>query len=382
MMFARLRTAALAALLPVTILTACTRTPDVLKIGVAQPLSGELASQGRDMLNGAQLAADEINAQGGVRLGSTRVKIEIVAADDKADAEAGKEAARALVDAGVLAAVAHLNSGVSIAAAPLYADAGIAQLAISTKPAYTKLGLPTTFRLVANDELQSRALGEFAVQLTGARRFAVIDDATPYGQGLADSVAQVIVGSGKGLLQRRSFDSKTVDFAALVDDVGKQGIDVVVAALSDFQAESLIERLAQAGLAHVRVIGGDTLKTDRLRRVAHLVAGVYATSPIFEAHEFPNGGAFLARFRVRFQGDPVYGAHYAYDAVHVVADALTRNGSADRERLVERLKVLDGNAPVTAMMRFRPDGEQRYGAVAVYQMKRGQWTALMRSDRW
>jgi len=378
MNLAKLTLAALAAL----VLGACNRTPEVLKIGVAQPLSGNLAAQGQDMLNGARMAADEINAQGGVRIGGDRIKIEVVPADDRADAGAGQTAARKLVDAGVLAAVAHLNSGVSIAAAPLYAQAGIPQLAISTKPAYTQLGHPTTLRLVANDELQSRAMADFAVQLQAAERFAVVDDATPYGQWLADSAAKIIRERGKAVTLRRSLDNSMVNFEPLVAELGKASIDVVVTTLSDFQVESLIRQLAKDKLTHVRVLGGDTIKTDRLQQVAHLISGVYATSPIIEAREFVNGAAFLDRFRARFKGEPVYGAHYAYDAVHVVADALTRNGSTDRAKLLEQLKTFDGNAPVTGTMRFRADGEQRYGAVAVYQLRGGQWSPLMRSDRW
>jgi branched-chain amino acid transport system substrate-binding protein len=66
-----------------------------------------------------------------------------------------------------VAVIGHLNSGVSMAAAPVYAAKMIPQLAISTKPEYTQMGLPTTFRLVASDALQSKAMGAFAAQLPG-----------------------------------------------------------------------------------------------------------------------------------------------------------------------------------------------------------------------
>jgi branched-chain amino acid transport system substrate-binding protein len=363
-------------------LAGCQRTPDTLKVGVGQPLSGNLKALGQDMLNGAQMAADEINAAGGVRLGSQRVRVEIVAQDDKADAKAGEAAATALVDAGVLVALAHLNSGVSIAAAPIYAKAGVPQFAISTKPAYTQLNLPTTLRLVANDKLQSRAMGEYAAQLTGAERFAVIDDNTPYGKGLADDAAASITARGKKVASRHSLDDKTVEFTALVAEMAGAKVDVIVTTLSDFQVEALIKQLVKAGLTQMRILGGDTIKTDRLLKAGGQVGAIYATSPIIEAREFSNGAKFLADFRERFKGEPVYGAHYAYDTVHLVADALMRNGSLDKAQLLQRLKTFDGSAPVTGSLRFRPDGEQVYGAIAVYELRGGQWTPLMRSDRW
>lgn len=369
-------------LLCAALLAGCQPAPSVIKIGVSQPMSGPLGALGQDMVNGAQLAIDDINAEGGVRIDQARVKLELVAVDDKADAATGKAAAEQLVQAGVTVALAHLNSGVSIAAAPVYAAAGIPQLAISTKPAYTKLGFATTLRLVANDDLQSKAMGEYAASLAGAERFAVLDDSTPYGKGLADDAARVLETRGKAVAVRRSFDDKTTDFAALVGELGKSKIDVVVTTLNDFQVEALIVLASQQGLSKLRVLGGDTIKTDRLNKVGGMIQGLYATSGVIEAREFQNGKRFLTRFRERYKGDPVYGAHYHYDAVHVVADALTRNASVDKAALLKRLKNFDGYAPVTGTMRFRGDGEQRYGAVAVYQWRAGQWNPLVRSDQW
>lgn len=363
-------------------LSSCSRAPDVVKIGVGQPLSGNLGALGRDLLNGVQMAVDEINARGGVRVDGKSVRFEVVSADDQASPEAGKAAAQQLVDAGVLVAVAHLNSGVSIPTAPIYAAAGIPQLAISTKPDYTRQGLPTTLRLVANDDLQSKAIGSFAAQLPGIQRIAVVDDSTPYGKGLADSAAKVIGENGRTITVRQSLDDKATDFSALVADLKRTETQLFVTTLSDFQVEALIEQLAAAGLDDIGILGGDTIKTDKLRRVQHKVKAVYATSSILEAQEFRSGQRFLEDFRRRFKGEPVYGAHYAYDAVYVVADALARNDSVDKARLLARLKEFDGNAPVTSMMRFAADGEQRYAAIGIYQLNAERWVPLMRSDSW
>lgn len=362
----------------------CSREPATVKVGVGQPLSGPLGALGQDMVNGAKMAIDEINEKGGVRMGSGRVKLELVTADDKADAKAGEAGAQTLVDAGVTVVLAHLNSGVSMAAAPIYAKAGVPQLAISTKPAYTQMGLPTTLRLVANDALQARAMGSYAAQLAGAQRFAVADDGTPYGKGLADDAAGEIKKQGRDVALRQSFDDKLTDFNAFVGEMKKANVDVLVTTLNDYQVEALVKQANAAGFSKLRILGGDTIKTDKLAKVASQVAAIYATSPIVEAREFPNGKPFLAGFRQRFKGEPVYGAHYAYDAVYLVADALARNDSADRTKLLERLKnpSFDGQAPVTGSMRFGADGEQRYSAVAVYLLRDGAWLPQIRSDRW
>jgi len=376
------RAAALAGLGLLLAAAGCSRIPDVVKIGVAQPLSNGLAPLGKDMVDGARMAIDEINAADGVNVRGKRVHLALVTADDQGSNEAGDAAARKLVDEDVEVAIADLNSGVSIHAAPIYAAAHIPQLAISTKPEFTRLGLPTTLRLVASDELQSKALGTYAAQLPGASHYAVVDDGTPYGKGLADSAAAVMGGLGHKVDVRESLDDKTVDFGRLVARFAASGTDLIVTTLSDFQVEALMAQLAQAGLARMTIVGGDTIKTDKLLHKPIPIRAVYATSSIVEPREFPGGKVFLEKFRAKYKSEPVYGAHYAYDAVYLVADALARNGGSDKVALLKTLKEFDGNCPMTNSMRFGADGEQRYGAVAVYQLRGGAWDPLMRSDRW
>jgi len=353
-----------------------------VRIGVGQPLSGPLAALGKDMLQGAQLAAEQINKAGGVKVGDKRLPIEIFSADDQADAKAGEAAAQKLVSDEVLAAIAHLNSGVSIAAAPIYAKAGVVQLAISTKPQYTQLGLPTTLRLVANDDMQALALAQFAREKLNAKRIVTLHDGTPYGKGLIDAVANSLIRSGTGAIAQQVVDDKTTEFKAVVAAFVEAKPDLLVTTVADFQVEALIQQLSAAGLPDLPVLGSDTLKTPRLQGTDLGNRALYASTPIVAAQEFLGGKEFLTAYRERFGGEPYYAAHYAFDAVHLVADALSRNGNLDRAKLLQRLKTFEGNAPVTSMMRMNEDGEQRSGAVGIYQMRKGQWELTVRSGRW
>ena len=181
---------------------------------------------------------------------------------------------------------------------------------------------------------------------------------------------------------RASLDDKTTDFKALVAQLQEKKVDVFVTTLADFQVVALADQLVAAGVKNINIIGSDTIKTEGMLKVNPAVGTVYATSPIIGAGEFTGGKPFLEKFRARFKHEPIYAAHYAYDAVYVLSAAIKQAKSVDGNKLVPALKTVDALAPVTSSMRFAENGEQRYGSVSVYQLNRGNWFLLTRSDVW
>jgi branched-chain amino acid transport system substrate-binding protein len=363
------------------VMTACNPIPDTVKIGVAQPLSGPLAADGLDLLNGVLMAVNEINAAG-LRINGQSVKLEVVQGDDKSDPEEGKKVAQMLVDAGVVAVIGHMNSGVSIPAAPIYAANNIPQLSISTNPVYTQLGLPTTFRIVGNDNMQSKALGSFAATQMNGKVFALVDDGTPYGKDLASLAAAEMKKHGKTVALQRSLDDTGTDFTQLVSEIKAAGIDTYVTTQANFQVAALCEQLVKAGVTDIQIIGGDAIKTDHLLTGKCTVRAVYATSPIIEAREFRAAKEWLPKFFAAYKKEPLYGAHYTYDATYVLVSAIRRAESVNPKKITAELKRIDALAPVTNNMRFRDDGEQYYPVVSVYKVRRGLWEPVTRSDSW
>lgn len=371
---------ALAAAGVALVMAGCSKMPGTVKIGVAQPLSGHEEALGQDLLNGVTMAVKELNHAGFIVDGK-RVNLEVVAFDDKADTATGRTVAKQLVDAGVVGVIGHLNSRVSIAAAPIYGAKGIPQLAVSTHPQFTQSG-QTAFRLVANDALQARAMGAFAAAQLSASGYAVLDNGTLYGVGLADGAAQVLAKENKSVKLRRSFDSLTTDFDGVAADIKAANLTVILAAMSDFQAMALIQALKKVGHTQVTILGGDGIKTTAMAQYSGTVEAIYATSPVLEAREFITGRQFVEKYFDEFKTLPAYGGHYAYDATYVLTAAIKRAGSADPKVITKTLHTLSGYAPVTGSMSWDAKGEQRYGAVGVYGLRGGVWEARMRSDRW
>src|SRR6185503_4936197 len=157
-----------------TALSACgPKIPETLTIAVAQPLTGPQAGRGKDLLDGAKLAIDEIN-KSGFKIAGKPVTLELVSADDKADPAEAKNAAQSLVERKVFAVLGHLSSDVTEATIPIYRQGDVIQIFTSSASELTKQGEGNTFRLVANDELQAKAVVGYLSDTLRAKKVAII----------------------------------------------------------------------------------------------------------------------------------------------------------------------------------------------------------------
>ena len=355
--------------------------PPTIKIGVAQPLSGSSTARGKDVLDGVKLAVAEINAAG-YKIAGQPVQLEVVAMDDKADKEEAKKVAQALVDQTVTAVIGHLSSDVTEAVIPIYKAGNVPQLFTSSAAELTKLGDGNAFRIVANDALQARAIASYLSETLKAKKLAILHEESAFGTPMAKDVAAALTKLGANAESIEGVSNKTLTFAAFVGKLKASRPDAVVAAVRDHQLLPLLAEMKAAGLADVPVMATSVAKTQKAVAGPMDVKALYLTSGSLEPREFTPGAAFLTRFRAAYKADPVWAAHYAYDATFVLADVMRRADSLDPAVLRAKLATIDTNAPVTGMMRFGPDGEQRYGAIGVYEKRNGQWEPLIRSDRW
>src|SRR5213075_2638035 len=163
-----------------------------VRIGHVAPLTGGIAHLGKDNENGARLAVEEANAAG-IKIDGKDVKFTLVAEDDQADPKVGTTVAQKLVDAKVVGVVGHLNSGTSIPASPIYSQAGIPVISGSaTNPKLTEQGYKNQFRVVGRDDQQGPAIASYIASEKKPKVVAVIDDATAYGEGIANEVEKTL----------------------------------------------------------------------------------------------------------------------------------------------------------------------------------------------
>jgi len=343
-----------------------------MKIGHVAPLTGGIAHLGKDNELGAQLAAKEINAAGGIKLGDQVFEIVIIGEDDKADPKEGTLAAQKIVDSGAVAVVGHLNSGTSIPASKIYSDAGMTQISPSaTNPKLTEQGFKTTFRVVANDNQQGGVLANYAADQLKAKTIAIIDDRTAYGQGLADVVEKVAKEKGVKVVAREFTNDKATDFNAILTKIRGTKPDVVMYGGMDATAGPMAKQMKQLGIKSI-MLAGDGVCSPEFIKLAGDAAGILHCSMAGEAVEkMAKGAEFVAKYKARFNQDVQVYSPYSYDAVFVIADAMKRAGKADRASITAAMPAT--NYPgLTGQIAFDEKGDIKGGAISMFKVVDGK----------
>jgi branched-chain amino acid transport system substrate-binding protein len=280
--------------------------------------------------------------------------------------------AQKLIDAGIQAMVGHFNSGVTIPASKLYFDAGIPQLSVSTNVKYTRQKFKTAFRMMADDDKQGSALGRYATQTLKLKRFAVIDDRTAYGQGLADAFTQAIRAAKAQVIKREFTNDKAVDFRHILTSIRKEQPDAIFFGGYDAQAGPMARQMKELGMA-VPLLGGETMNTAKFIQLAGAAAeGHIASTPGAALESRPGGKAFAQRYRERYKQDIGLYAPYFYDAVMVIAAAMERAGTTASAKLLPALRNIR-HAGITADISFDNNGELQQGLLSVFRVEGGKW---------
>jgi len=381
----RSTTALLAALALVATAAGCTAkaaeepsdtvtTPQVVKIGFAAPLTGDNAVYGEGMKRAVELAIKEINASADAK--DAGITFEIKAEDDAADPKQAVNVANALVgDTGVVAIVGHFNSGCSIPASPVYNEAGMAMVSVSSNPQLTAQGYKTVNRVVAKDDSQGRAAAGLVADTLGLKKVAIVDDATPYGQGLATEFKAAFTAAGGTVLAEERVQPKEVDFSALVTKLKSLKPEAVYYAGAHTEGALLSKQMKEANLK-VPVIGGDMLYTPEYIKIAGAdnAEGDIATALGLPLEQQPKGAEFASTYEAEYEKAPEAYDSYAYDAANTIIEAVLAAG-ADRVKVAEAIRVgsIDG---VTGIVAFDENGDNKQQVISAYKVDGGAWKQI------
>lgn len=347
----------------------------VVKIGAAAPLTGPQAHVGKDNENGTRMAIEDANAKG-IMIGGKKARFELLSEDDQVDPKMATIVAQKLVDAKVNGVIGHMNSGTTIPASRIYHDNGVPQISPSaTAVAYTAQGFKSAFRVMANDSQQGKVLGEFAARNLAAKKIAVIDDRTAYGQGIADEFVKSAEANGAQIVAREYTNDRAVDFAAVLTSIKGKQPDLIFFGGMDPQGAPMAKQLRGLGMKTQFMMGDGGYTPKFIDNAGAAAEGVYASLPGVPLDQMPSGRDFANRYVDKYKQPIQLYAPYCYDAVNVMIAAMQKAGSAEPAKYLPELgKVVhDG---VTAKIAFDEKGDLKGGAVTLYRVQQGKWQAV------
>ncbi|ASM02462.1 branched chain amino acid ABC transporter substrate-binding protein [Serratia marcescens] len=366
----RIKPLALAAMTMILSLPAL--ADDTVLIGLAGPLTGPSARIGKDLENGARLAIADANAQKPT-LNGKPVTFKLVSEDDQSDPRTAVAVAQRLVDEGVAGVVGHWNTGTSIPAARIYHDAGIAQVApVATGHGYTQQGFDTSFRVMGHDDDGGNYAGQYAVKTLKAKRIAVIDDRTAFGQGLADEFIKSLQAQGVQPVTREYVDDKTVDFSAVLTTVRSKNADLIFFGGVDSQAAPLARKLKQLGMNAQLMGAGGFVSQTFLTLAQREGEGVVALEPGLPLEQMPGGKAFEQAYRDRYHTHIELHAPFAYDATRVLIAAIEQADSANPADYLPKLRAIHYQG-VTGDIAFDAQGNLQQPSFTLYRVVDGKW---------
>ncbi len=340
-----------------------------IKIGHVAPLTGGIAHLGKDNENGARLAVEEAN-EAKLKIDGKDAKFVLVAEDDQADPKVGTTVAQKLVDAKVAGVVGHLNSGTSIPASSIYNQAGVPVISGSaTNPKLTEQGFKVQFRVVGRDDQQGPAIASYLAATRKPKLVAVIDDATAYGEGIANEVEKTLKAANIKVLPREKGTDKTTDWKAVLTKVKGKNPDAVFYGGMDATGGPLMKQGRELGMKAVFSFG-DGACTDKMRELA----GDAAEGLLCSQAGIPAEAAdkkFLDAYKKKFNVDPILYAPFTYDAAKMLIAAMQKVNSADPAKYLPELAKLDFTG-ATGRIAFDEKGDRKDAEMTIFTMKGGK----------
>jgi branched-chain amino acid transport system substrate-binding protein len=355
-----------------------------IKIGIGAPLTQGAVALGQGMKRGATLAMVQANES--ERAKALGITFEGKDGDDQGDPKVGVNVANDFVsDPNLLGVMGHLNSGVSIPASKVYNDAGIVQVSpASTNPALTLQGFNNVFRTCATDDVQGPVAAESAFTTLGFKSAVVIDDSTPYGEGLAAEFAKKFAELGGKVVFTEKTADKDTDFNALVTKIKAEAPDMVYYGGIYNAGALLSKQMSDAGVKAGFMSGDGIYDAEFIKLAGAAQAeGNFCTSVGLPVDKLPKGQEFVDAYKAQFPNDDVaaYDA-YAYDAAYAIIQAVL---TVAEEMGVDQLTTPEGKAAVVAAvassqldgvtgdLSFDEKGDTNNKAITTYVVEGGVW---------
>jgi branched-chain amino acid transport system substrate-binding protein len=308
-----------------------------IKVGVSEPLTGAFAGSGNYVVNGAKIAADEINASGGI-LGQ---KLELVIEDNKSNpTEAAASAEKLVVRDKVPVIMGAWGSSLTLAVMPKLMEYKVPMLVeTSSSGKITTSGNPYIFRISPPSAVEAIAFAKVLGRLKiGKADFLVINN--DWGLGTAQDFSKMFEEKGikVGLVEK--MDQSAQDMSAQLAKIKESDADTLIITAAVDQLTLVFKQAAALGLKKQFITTGGSQNPDQLIEQAGTAVNGTIHLATFapwvpESTPYPDRTRkFIEEWKKRgFQFPGVTESFRGYDGIRTIAAAIEKAGKAEPEAI-------------------------------------------------
>ncbi len=338
-------------------------------IGFEGPLSGANAQLGINEQYGAEIAVAQANSDS-----SLGFKVKLVTSDDEGDPAKSPAAATQLTqNNAVLGVVGPSFSGSTLAVGKIYSAAGMPFITPSaSKGTLQTQGFKTFHRLIPNDNVEGSAGADWLAR-HGVKNLFVLQDQSPYGQGVGSTVKSEAQKKGIKVTYQGLDGTTTKNYNPIAQTIASSGADALFYAGYDAQAALLAKALTSAGFKGLKV-GGNGIKSSVFTKSSGTAGnGWYMTCGCQDATVAPASKSFAAAYQAKFKTPPSTYSPEAYDAVNLFIQAIKAAGSNPTRASVEDQVNKADFKGITAEIKFQSNGDLDASGqvVNLYQQQNG-----------
>lgn len=313
-----------------------TASAQPIKIGLIQPLTGDVAFDGETAVNGAKLAVKEINDNGGL-LGSR--KVELIVEDGACVPAQSVSAAEKLITSDKVVALAGCFCSSSTGAVmPIAKKYGIPHVSgISTSPTLTEQGNEYFFRAAATSALLAKAFAKALYDTMEVKRIAYLAVNDDWGRGSVKAFSEEFGALGGVNVAAEIFNRGDADFYTYLSKIKAANPDTIYVVANTANAARITNQIRELKI-DAQIFGEGAWTSDTyLELTGKNSEGVYGITEYLHVADNPVNKNFVAEYQKDYSQIPSKYAAPIYQVIHIIAEAIERAGSDDPKAIRDAL---------------------------------------------
>nr|WP_267461192.1 ABC transporter substrate-binding protein [Thermus thermophilus] len=338
------------------------------------PFSGVYAALGRNELEGARMAVDDVNAQGGV-LGR---RLELLAEDSAAKTDVGVQKLRKLVERDrIQFSLGEVSSGVSLALSQTAAEYKMLHIVTGghADDITGKSCRWNTFRIPTSATMEANAIGRILAERFGKNWYIITPDYA-YGWSLQESFTRVVERLGGRVLGADRVPLGTSDYSAVLVKAAQAKPDVLLTFQAGDDAVAILKQIVQFGLDKQMAIAGGLQEWENIAALPKEARiGWWTFEWYWIQPNVPEVKAFVDRYRRRYRKVPTARSWFGYAAIWSLALAIQKARSLDSIKVAQALEGLELPRNVALQpgrVYYRKEDHQLMTGVFVGYVRQGQ----------